>query len=416
MSEWDDRFQNHPLHATVENLEKAADASNAQADGASEVEAVARLQKAVTALSDTLSNVDPELVPQAPLDALNKHATNCLNETNAYSTSGNVPNLANANTHADHILSTLSQLGTYVPSSDNVPGTLANYRSVIGKHLRAVEASAASLEQKMSELEARSEETIADLANQGSRIDAALNQVQEQSAAAEQSRQQAASDAETRREERSSERVRARDDAASEMIDQEKDRLRAFKAEADTAADNVIGELQAQLERAEKLVHVIGNTGMVGGYQKIANDAQKSAKLWRGVTVASMIGIIGFAVFAFLAVTGEAVEVTRFMGRAFAALCFGILAAYAARQAEKFDERERINRTTELELASIAPYLVGLPEEKQHAVKVTLAGRLFGNREEVGRRRKLEETTGTIRDLKELLPDLRKIANKMKPD
>ena len=171
----------------------------------------------------------------------------------------------------------------------------------------------------------------------------------------------------------------------------------AFIRKHSAQAERHLEEILENKQRAEQLVHVIGNTGMVGGYQKIANDERRVALRWNFVAVIAFILLIGFAIFAFFATSGGDVSWQTFGARLFVAATFGILAAYAARQAIGHEAVERASRRLELSLASIDPYLVGLPEETQHQVKKELAMRFFG--EMPATDNKGEEVSGTSADL-----------------
>lgn len=150
-------------------------------------------------------------------------------------------------------------------------------------------------------------------------------------------------------------------------------------------------------QRAEELVRVIANTGMVGGYQKIANDERKAANIWQGIAVGAFVCLILFAIFAFAATLGSNVSWQVFVARAFVAATFGLLAAYAARQADRHESVERSSRRLELALASVDPYLVNLPEDIQHRVKQELAMKFFGEAPEIGQ--KSDEVNGNLADL-----------------
>ena len=93
----------------------------------------------------------------------------------------------------------------------------------------------------------------------------------------------------------------------------------------------------------------------------------------------------------------------RFAARAFVAVTFGLLAAYAARQADRFDAAEAQNRRTELALASLDPFLVGVPEGDQHELKKQLAVRFFGPEP-------LQETSQQMTPVKGNAADLLRLA------
>ena len=138
--------------------------------------------------------------------------------------------------------------------------------------------------------------------------------------------------------------------------------------------------LKEILQQAQELVFVIANTGMVGGYQRIANQERRASYPWKFIAVASMIGLIVFAVYAFQTTEAEDFRVAQFVARALATSTFGILAAFSARQASKHDENERYNRKMELEIASTDPFLAGLPKDSKNQVKADLAQQLFAQK------------------------------------
>src|SRR5690606_18374395 len=134
-----------------------------------------------------------------------------------------------------------------------------------------------------------------------------------------------------------------------------------------------------QRDRAQNIVGVIANTGMAGGYQKVADEEQKSAKLWKRGAVASLI-ILSILTIVWLFqpkgdLTWELIAM-RF-------LLFGSLAGvatYAARQGFRHEQAARNNRILELELASLDPYLAELPADTRVELKTMFAQRVFGRR------------------------------------
>lgn len=148
------------------------------------------------------------------------------------------------------------------------------------------------------------------------------------------------------------------------------------KAQASSAA--LLATIEAHRDRAQELLFVIANTGMVGGYQKVANTKRQAAKVWQWIAAGAFLGLISFAIVAFAGTVSPEFAWPRFAARAFVAVTFGLLAAYAARQADRFDAAEAQNRRTELALASLQPFLVGVPESDQHELKKQLAVRFFG--------------------------------------
>ena len=143
-------------------------------------------------------------------------------------------------------------------------------------------------------------------------------------------------------------------------------------------ASEILEQVNIRRKEVEKLVGVIGNLGVTSGYQTTANHARLSMWVWQGIAVASMIGVILFARYAFLPALQADFKWGGFVTRVFITITVGVLAAYAVRQADRFFEAERYNRKLALELAAIDPFIALLPEEQQHKFKLEMGNRAFG--------------------------------------
>lgn len=140
-------------------------------------------------------------------------------------------------------------------------------------------------------------------------------------------------------------------------------------------ANSVLEEKRAE---ASNLLQIIGNIGITGNYQNIANDEKSAADNWRWIALSLMIGmvlIIGITIFI-SAANGFDWKLALF--RVGAAFVLAIPAAYAAKESAKHRALENHNRRAELELASLDPYLEKLPEETRHKVKEELTKQFFG--------------------------------------
>jgi len=111
-----------------------------------------------------------------------------------------------------------------------------------------------------------------------------------------------------------------------------------------------------------------------------------------------MGGIIYVAAKAFLPLVQGGFNWEGFAGRVFVSLTVGVLAAYAAAQADKHIQVERQNRKLALELEAIGPYLAPLPLEKQEEFRLEMGNRSFG-RDEIGHRGKAEKSPASVIDI-----------------
>ena len=168
-------------------------------------------------------------------------------------------------------------------------------------------------------------------------------------------------------------------DSYLEVIQKQNDLMLELRTKTDETVQDLLGEVEKQRGRAQNIVGVIANTGMAGGYQKVADEEQKSAKLWKRGAVASLI-ILSILTIVWLFqpkgdLTWELIAM-RF-------LLFGSLAGvatYAARQGFRHEQAARNNRILELELASLDPYLAELPADTRVELKTMFAQRVFGRR------------------------------------
>ncbi len=164
------------------------------------------------------------------------------------------------------------------------------------------------------------------------------------------------------------------------------------------SAATILNQVEQHKQAVEKLVGVIGNLGVTSGYLKTANHARTLTWIWQGVTVAAMGGIIYVAAKAFLPLVQGGFNWEGFAGRVFVSLTVGVLAAYAAAQADKHIQVERQNRKLALELEAIGPYLAPLPLEKQEEFRLEMGNRSFG-RDEIGHRGKAEKSPASVIDI-----------------
>lgn len=391
MPQYVELFQNHAVHEQLEVFDGvlAAIAEDSDIEPTPEVtESLERLKQIRNLVEKVFSTLDPFLTPTGVLDNINSHLQQAATHCNQYKANGNTAHLDNANNQADAILLQLGSLPT-IRSNEELEGLsegIVSFRRSVGQYERYVSDEHEGIEAKVEEAKSELEGVKSSIAAQQARLDEVVNEFQRQFSESEERRRSDFADSEKEQEARFRE---SEENRATEF--------RGFIQEQSAQSKKHLEKILSQKERAEELVYVIGNTGMVGGYQKIANDERKVAFRWQAVAVVAFVGLIAFAVFAFLATLGGSVSWQAFGARLFVAVSFGILAAYAARQADRHEYVERSSRRLELALASVDPYLVSLPEETRHEVKQALAMKFFGEAPETDQN--TAEVNGTSADL-----------------
>jgi hypothetical protein len=131
--------------------------------------------------------------------------------------------------------------------------------------------------------------------------------------------------------------------------------------------------IESKLKEAEKIVGVIGNIGMAGGYQKTANEERIAKWVWQAIASGSLVLLIYFATTHISGITDLNQLVPRFL----VATSFIALASYAGMQGERHRKSEMENRKLELGIASIDPFLSNLQPAERDKLKESLIHKLF---------------------------------------
>jgi hypothetical protein len=148
------------------------------------------------------------------------------------------------------------------------------------------------------------------------------------------------------------------------------------EANARQAAE-LLGELEAKREQAKGLVQIIGNIGVTGNYQKTAMEESKAADTWRVITLAAFI--VAFAVGVWALATAHDVDWKLAIVRILFAFVVASVTVYTGRESARHRTNADHARRTELELASLGPYIDGLEPAQKNALRAKLAERYFGN-------------------------------------
>jgi hypothetical protein len=431
MSQWIKAVKAHPIHknlvALTGTLSKVQDSIGARVE---HLEILVRIKEIHQLLVEKIENLNPNLIVLDTLDAINSDIGNQNGHLGAYlNNGGDVSNLNQANTYTNSILLRIPNLPSPTTPTDiaGLGNTAASFREDVGRYLREIEEEFTALKRYREQLAGILQALTAEIGAQKGRLDAAIAEFQSQFSQSESTRRDQFTQAEAARLKQFTD-SRAALDAAfaaiqkqsteiaesrmlkfteemgefrtsfSKFLKEADENRQVFEKQSNASVESYIDQIKNQKMRAEDIVSVISNTGMVGGYQRVADEERKQASKWEWITLGSMVGLIAFAIWAFWATTHTAFNWGLFSSRIFAALTFGILAAYSARQADKHHDLERRNRRVELELASIDPYILPLPEAVRHEVKRQLAERLFGQSESI-QSGKAADTSGTALDV-----------------
>lgn len=393
MSKWVDRISSHPALARLRKLAETLDATPAPDGSSTEVvESLERLSAVARFALAVISAVDPLFVPVQVLLNLVTPIQEIENQVGNFRAQGGQQFLDTANAHADSLLVAISSLRQVASPEDaaHVREAVTALRKSASNLKHNVEEERRQVVTGLSATRKSLEEAKADIGQQKARLDAAIATFQEQFSKAEDERRSQFSATQTTREERLQAIERDTTALQTKTTEQIQETLAGVPVQATEAIESTLAKSQRQAEeylaaiggfeaRARELVFLTANTTTVGSYKLIADKQRWEALVWRILAALSFAGLIVFAVWAFVHATAPSTTATwlSVSGRFFAALTFGLLGAFAAREANRFAELENRNRRTELALAALGPFLQGLPQELQDTLRQEVARGIF---------------------------------------
>jgi hypothetical protein len=430
MSEWVDRIRNHQVWEQMRALGPTIDQAVAK-EGLDipAIDGLERIRSVLALVGKRLAAADPLTTQLAPLDGTFAALQTALTELQAFISDNSVSHLVGANSAADAALAQVGQVVVPVRPEElqSLGDAAASYRTTLDEYLRSAHGSVTTLRTDTDGLRAKLAELSAEIAAERQRAAQLTSDHQAQFSAAQDGRSREFIDAQASRQDKASTMIAEYTQRLLEQnadftrekelaMRQYHDDIAALKTDYANAAQQILASMTEHRTQVEKLVGVIGNLGVTSGYLKTANHARTATWIWQGITVLALGGLILVAYKAFIPIVQGAFTWEGLAGRIFLSLTVGVLAAYAAHQADKSFEVERRNRKLALELEAIGPYLAPLPQDLQDKFRLEIGERSFG-REEQALSKRMEKSPATVIDVlmrskqfREFITDLVKAA------
>ena len=155
-----------------------------------------------------------------------------------------------------------------------------------------------------------------------------------------------------------------------------------LQADSEETQSERLDSLRTSQEQAAQIVQVVGNTGITGNYQKIANAEGKQANAWRWMTIAFFgagIAIAGATFGKFWHEPFSPENAWSILIRLMYAIAITAPAWYTAKESARHRSSADRARQTELELASLGPFIELMPKERKYQILEDLTKRYFGN-------------------------------------
>jgi hypothetical protein len=389
MSQWDDRFLNHPALESLRELQQVLDQVTPR--DAEDAEDIARLRSITAFALSVADQVDPEFVTPGMLDPVQRVAQTILIEVRAYQGSPDTLRLTDGNTEADELLDAVSRWPRPISASDleGLRERASSFRASVGQFMRRLEDEVQQLEQRAQELQAGQESlreqlstevgtfreaadaNVADLTAtvdlQKGRLDQAISEFQQQFSTAESQRSQ-------RFEANAGEQQARVTELTRDLQERGEAGLQGFLGRG----EETLSELRAKAGEARRLAVSLGAIGVSGGHGQYAREQQKSADFWRGVSVASLLVVAVIAVTILLTLPAGGVDWERYVGRVLITAPFIGIAGYAATQSAKHRRAEREARKVDLDLAALELYLELFPDDRKNEIKEKIGLQVFG--------------------------------------
>jgi uncharacterized coiled-coil protein SlyX len=368
-----------------------------------------------------LNSTIPVLVQEAELNALASEIKAGLGQINNFIGNNNQGHLTNANNNLNSALNRARNFPLPVSKSKyNFSKEIANFEKTVSEKYSELAKENKAFEERLTQLKTAIESKQQELNNLNQLLAQKQTEITNltntyttdynniKSTATQQFEQEKAKF----RQEFNTEREALKKELNTERETYKK-QIETLKENISTETENLVKELEIKLAESKKLVNIIGNVGATGNYQIIADYHKGQANLWRWIALFFMVLLTGLLIYTIYHVTGTSFnwQVTIVRIVAFSVLLYP--ATYAARESSKHRRLENLNRKSELDIASINPFIEILPEEKKQAIKERMVEKFFGNSKDLeteDKKDNSEELTvsGFERLIKALIPFLKK--------
>lgn len=366
-------LKDHPIAASLQRLQDLLNEEGLQSPSIASDESAQfnreKLQNITKSLRSLVNQSAATLVSETALNQMNANLQSPIAELTAFISNKNLGHLANAVSQLDQ--NVLNYTWAFLPKV-NPP-------------------SKADLGELVDSLQERSRETINNLNIQKDALEASITQltaaVQDELARlAELKEAQGQLKAEmaaslSNLETTFNKAQLQRDTDFSTVVNESKEKFAAAAQDFTEDAAKVISALEDHKANAERIVQVVGDIGVTGNYQKIANKETERADLWRRVTVGFFVSGLFMAAATFYKFYHEPVTPTNTLAiavRLLYALAIAAPAFYSARESARHRTNADRARQTELELASLGPFIELMEHRDKDDIRKSLIPTYFG--------------------------------------
>ncbi|WIH05959.1 hypothetical protein KHF85_05745 [Xanthomonas translucens pv. graminis] len=328
-----------------------------------------KLQNITKSLRSLVNQSTTTLVSETALNQMNANLQAPISELTAFVTNRNMGHLANAVAQVDQ--NVLKYTWAFTPKVNPL--------------------SKADIGELIDSLQERSRQTIEQLNSQRELLEARVSEVnqsllQQEARLTEMKEAQALSKAEMAASLANLEIVfnkaeLQRDSSFAELVKEAKSELEQAQKDFTETSQGFMTALEQHKHEAERIVQAVGDTGVTGNYRIIANQESTQANRWRWITVGLFACGLCMAVATFYKFYHEPVNATNTLAiavRLLYALAIAAPAFYTARESARHRTNADRARQTELELASLGPFIELMEDRDKEEIRKSLIPTYFG--------------------------------------
>ena len=396
--------RDHPVHGIIAHIVELQSSLEFSEATVAENEQYAFARDKTFAMAhvvrDLLENTPPELTSAPGLSNLTAHLQALLGELNAFIANKNPQHIVNAASQFEqNILPIAWSFGPQFQNlpSDSLSSIFEAQANVTRETIKELAAQRDALAKSLQELATRSDAQIA-----------AFNALTE--GAAKERAEAAATVAKLEQQfaEKEIERAGKAEVALSNLMRD----VKAQERTREEQAKELVTKLETHVLEARALVQIVGNDTVTGNYQNIAKSEGKTADAWRFATLLFFslgLFVAGLTFYKFWGEKFDSDNVWAVVVRLLYAIAITTPAWYTARESARHRTNSDRARQTELELASLGPFIELLPEQKKVEIREKMTALYFGKGVEAHR---VIDPTETIKSLGTMAVDLIKAAKK----
>jgi hypothetical protein len=400
-------FEEHIIFEKIEQFTSRIEESELKEN--LDLESYSFLESSIQYIEDRLKITIPILINKKELDSLSELIGTSLEHINYFISNSSNAHITNANNNLFSALNVVKNIPLPFSKNDfNFSKAISNFKNAVQEKYESLEQEKISLENEVLEVKTDLENNQEELERVSELLKEKEEKIVELTEEFEEKYEKITNEFQdiynSNKEEYREEINELQSDFRKEVDD--------LKEKINIDTTDLVNKLEKKLIDAKKIVNIVGNVGVTGNFQNIANEHKATANNWRLVAIIFMSLLSGLLVFTIWDISnGVNFDWVKSLIRIIAAAALSYPATYAAKESSRHRELESFNRRNELELASIEPFIELLPEEKKQEIKENLVKKYFGNniiREKLNESKDEISVGGFEKIIKAIIPILNK--------